>query len=188
MITMNPVPSMDTIDNRSSLVLTIGVKDLSEIVAWMIQSGIRFMIYPTYSSVETREDTHCGLKSPAKEPIEQSVPDKQRLFLETVDRIIREHLLTEKTPTLEEVTKAAGMNGSKIKAQLSELTGKTFYQYYIEKKMDYAAELLRIGYNAKSTSQKIGYTHPIKFNKMFQKQFGITPYQYRKKHKSANVS
>lgn len=45
--------------------------------------------------------------------------------------------------------------------------------------MEYAAELLEAGHRASEVSVKIGYTQPIKFNKMFQKHFGITPKRYQ---------
>lgn len=59
--------------------------------------------------------------------------------------------------------------------------GKTFYQLYIEKKMEYAAKLLLEGYNCEMVSKKVGYStnSSIKFNKMFQKHFGITPKKYQ---------
>jgi len=49
----------------------------------------------------------------------------------------------------------------------------------VDKKMEYAAELLEAGHRASEVSVKIGYKYPIKFNKMFQKHFGITPKRYQ---------
>ncbi|MFN8344282.1 MAG: helix-turn-helix transcriptional regulator [Spirosomataceae bacterium] len=62
--------------------------------------------------------------------------------------------------------------------------GRSFYQVYLDRKMEYACELLTKGYKAFEVSQMIGYTAPIKFNKRFQKQFGVTPFQYKRKHYS----
>lgn len=175
---------MFTIDDRLNLILTIGVKDLSEIVAWMIQSGIHFTIYPASGSVKEREETDReGMK-----PMDQGVPEEERIFLETIDRMIGNCLQTGTTPTLQEAANAFSMKSSSINRRMQKQQGVTFYQYCLEKKMHYAAELLRMGYNATSTSQKLGYIHPIKFNLMFQKQFGMTPHQYRKKHECSSAS
>lgn len=63
---------------------------------------------------------------------------------------------------------------------------KSFYQLYMEKRMEYAALLLKKGYRANKVAIEIGYgdKSAIKFNKMFQKYFGVTP----KKYQLQNVS
>ena len=59
--------------------------------------------------------------------------------------------------------------------------GKSFYQLYMDKRMEYAAQLLRRGYRANKVSAMVGYGEKscIKFKKMFQKHFGITPKKYQ---------
>lgn len=71
-----------------------------------------------------------------------------------------------------------------LKIYFKEYKGKPLYQFYMEEKMGYAAELLKQGYKANEVSTNIGYISPIKFNKMFQKHFGITPHKYRKSNAS----
>lgn len=68
-----------------------------------------------------------------------------------------------------------------FKSQFKEKYGKTFYQYYLDKRMEYAAVLLKQGYKANDVSKRVGYgdKSSIKFNKMFQKHFGITPKKYQ---------
>ncbi len=60
-------------------------------------------------------------------------------------------------------------------------TGMTFSQYITRIRLDKAIDLLL---NTHMTISKIavltGYTDSLYFNKVFKKQFGITPYQYRK--------
>jgi AraC-like DNA-binding protein len=45
--------------------------------------------------------------------------------------------------------------------------------------MEYVAELLEGGYKAVDVSVQLGYSQPIKFSKMFQKHFGVTPRRYQ---------
>jgi AraC-like DNA-binding protein len=51
----------------------------------------------------------------------------------------------------------------------------------MEKRRDYAAQLFKEGYKAVEVSKQIGYGDKscIKFNRMFQKHFGITPKRYQ---------
>jgi AraC-like DNA-binding protein len=185
MTKLKPTPQTDT---RTHVVLSIDIKYLSQTVAGLMQQGIHFTINYSPSQVKYMDSTEAGSMTLSDEILSDGVPNTKRLFMQTIEQVIRESILSGKTPIIEDVAKAAGMKGSKVNAQLGEVTGKTFNQFYITKKMEYAAELLRMGYNAHKTSEKIGYTHPIKFNKMFQKHFGITPHQYRKKYESEKAS
>lgn len=62
-----------------------------------------------------------------------------------------------------------------------EATGKNFKEYVMDKRMEYAAQLL------KSTSHKVteisgmaGFENPEYFSSLFKNKFGMTPTQYRK--------
>jgi two-component system response regulator YesN len=62
-----------------------------------------------------------------------------------------------------------------------ETTGKNFKEYVMDKRMEYAADLL------KSTSHKVaeisgmaGFENAEYFSSLFKTKFGITPTQYRK--------
>jgi YesN/AraC family two-component response regulator len=50
--------------------------------------------------------------------------------------------------------------------------------------MEYASELLHLGYKSSEVAIKVGYGEKsiIEFNKMFQKHFGITPKKYKMRH------
>lgn len=82
-------------------------------------------------------------------------------------------------PSLEVIAEEAGVSVSVFKSIFKKMYGTTLFHYSIEKKMEYAAELLIQGLKATEVSDKLGYTQPIKFNKMFQKYFGVTPHKYR---------
>lgn len=184
MTTMNTAPKTRQIDDKSHFVLSIETKDLSQTVSRLMLEGIQFTLYYYPASEEKKGSVDFRSESLFTEPVSKSKPDKKQMFMELMDQTIREHILAGTTPLIEDLAKASAMNCSVVKAKFRELTDKTFYQYYVLKKMDYAAELLKAGHKATKVSEKIGYRHPIKFNKMFQKYFGVTPHQYRKKYES----
>ncbi len=82
-------------------------------------------------------------------------------------------------PKLDEIAAEFGISERRIKIAFEKNYGKSFYQVYLERKMEHAAKLLSLGHSASYISDRIGYSHPIKFNKMFQKHFGITPKKYQ---------
>ena len=77
-----------------------------------------------------------------------------------------------------------GLKLATFKNNFKILYGKPFYQIYMEKRIEYAAKLLLQGYRAVEVSKRIGYGEKscIKFNKMFQKHFGMTPKRYQMTH------
>ncbi|MCP1384695.1 helix-turn-helix domain-containing protein [Runella salmonicolor] len=83
-------------------------------------------------------------------------------------------------PKMEEIAAEIGLSIAQFKKLFKARFGKPFYRVYMEYKMEYAAGLLREGQTASSVSERVGYTQPIKFNKMFQKFYGTTPFKYRK--------
>jgi AraC-like DNA-binding protein len=88
----------------------------------------------------------------------------------------------ERTPLkTSEIAAELGISDSSFKSQFKALYGKPFFQIYIKKRMEYAAQLLKQGYRAIKVSAMVGYGEKscIKFNKMFQKHFGITPKKYQ---------
>jgi len=83
-------------------------------------------------------------------------------------------------PKIEDIAEEIGISSQQFNKLIKKCFGKPFYRVYMEYKMEYAAGLLREGQTASSVSQHVGYTQPTKFNKTFQKFYGITPYRYRK--------
>jgi AraC-like DNA-binding protein len=61
--------------------------------------------------------------------------------------------------------------------------GKTFFQLYTDKKMEYAKALILQGVNATNVSKRLGYTSPIKFNILFERYFGMSPKKYQISHR-----
>ena len=101
----------------------------------------------------------------------------ERIYQKYIEEDIRQ------TPPKEpEIAKEFKISLAILKSSFKEVYGKPFYQLYIEKKMEYAKTLLSQGIKAVKVSELIGYSQPIKFNKMFQKHFGVTPKKYQMSH------
>lgn len=84
-------------------------------------------------------------------------------------------------PTITELSVQLSMSESKFKYLFKEVFELPFYQYFQQKRMKQAAEWLKSGeLNVTSASQKLGYSHPIKFIGQFKKMFGVTPLKYAK--------
>jgi AraC-like DNA-binding protein len=110
--------------------------------------------------------------------------DLKDSIIETIYRKYLEEGI-EKTPPHEaQIAAEFGINLVKFKNTFRAAYGKPFYQLYMEKRMEHAAKLLRLGYKGVEVSKRIGYGEKssIKFNKMFQKHFGITPKKYQMTH------
>jgi AraC-like DNA-binding protein len=89
----------------------------------------------------------------------------------------------ENIPSLTELSKIAGMNRVKFQKLFTEHYGCTFYQYYQQKRFEYAKKLIeRMDYTASDAAYAIGYKHLGHFSREFAKVNGIKPSEL-KKHK-----
>lgn len=124
----------------------------------------------------TKESSSVSLKKSKKEV---SLP--QQIY----NRYIK-NVNPEGIPKLSEIAAEFRVSEGKVKSSIKKAYGKTFYQLHMEFKMKYAAKLILQGYKANVVSKMIGYSNnsAIKFNKMFQKYFGMTP----KKYQTSNVN
>ena len=93
--------------------------------------------------------------------------------------------ITQIPPTERQIAAEIGIPLVKFKNEFKIAYGKPFYQLYMEKRMEYAAQLLQKGYRANKVSAMVGYGEKsaIKFSQMFQKHFGMTPKKYQMSHR-----
>ncbi|CAM4442786.1 AraC family transcriptional regulator [Paenibacillus endophyticus] len=72
-----------------------------------------------------------------------------------------------------------------VSRKFKELTGCSPLDYVIQLRMDLARKMLRdTAATLQEVADYVGYQDNIYFNRMFKKQTGITPGQYRKKYRS----
>lgn len=73
------------------------------------------------------------------------------------------------------------VSASKLKTLFKAETHCSVYRYYLNMRLDYAAELLAItGLNVSEVAYKIGYSHIGKFSKMFKERHGNLPSHHSK--------
>ncbi len=98
-------------------------------------------------------------------------------------RIIKEYVNENYASpiTLEEIARQVYLSPVYVSATFKAQTGVGFTAYLIEVRMDKAKELLRsTGMNVSEVARKVGYTDVKHFGKLFKKQTGINPAEYRR--------
>jgi AraC-like DNA-binding protein len=106
----------------------------------------------------------------------------------SVDEVIERYLtknFDKPIPNTSQIAEECGVTTPIFRNYVTLQYGKPFYKLYIEHKMEYAAKLLKKGYKCNEVTVMIGYSEKscIKFNKMFQKHFGMTPKKYQMSQK-----
>ncbi len=114
------------------------------------------------------DDLRVKRKGKTKDPIEEA------------KNYIENHLAKE--VSLEEVADVLGLNASYFSQLFKQVTGETFVQYRIKRRMEKAKKLLEIShYRITDISYEIGYGDHPHFTKTFKKYTGISPSEYRRK-------
>ncbi len=163
--------------------ISISIENLSILTEMMISNQIPFSMSfqsngdPIVKSINTKEVEK-------KEGIEDVNYAKNRdsEIIELIYQKFIERRLEQSRPKLNEIAKELSISLPTFKNKFQKHYGKSFYQVYLDKKMEHAATLLKKGYSASYISNRIGYSHPIKFSKMFQKHYGITPKKFQMQH------
>jgi AraC-like DNA-binding protein len=170
--TTNPTESM-----KASIELN--VEDIPTLINFMVSHQIPFMVdFPQKTPLADNRPTPNEVRPPAN-PMRA-----KKIEIEIVESICDKYLknITDEIPLVSTIAEEYGISVIQLKNYFKAVKGKAFYQLYMEKKMAYAASLLAEGHTANTVSKLIGYSHPIKFNKMFQKYYGTTPFKYKKEH------
>jgi AraC-like DNA-binding protein len=103
------------------------------------------------------------------------------------ERVCQKYIMSnfgQALPNIEYIAQELHLSTTTFKNRFLKKYGKPVYVFYNEKRMEHAAKLLKKGYKCNEVSQRVGYGEKsaIKFNKMFQKHFGITPKKYQMEH------
>jgi AraC-like DNA-binding protein len=175
--TTNPTESMKASIN-------LNVEHMPTLINFMVSHQIPFMVdFRKKTPLEDNRPTpHEVLPDEVRPPANPMRAKK--IEIEIVESICDKYLknITDEIPLVSIIAEEYGISVIQLKNYFKAVKGKAFYQLYMEKKMAYAASLLAEGHTANTVSKLIGYSHPIKFNKMFQKYYGTTPFKYKKEH------
>lgn len=75
--------------------------------------------------------------------------------------------------------KLAGMRYDKLSRLFQNATGKTPHQYYLDRKIQAATEMLRKGMSVKETAYQLCFESPYYFSRLFKKKIGEAPQQFK---------
>lgn len=99
--------------------------------------------------------------------------------LQEVENAIMENL--RDMPSIDKLSRIAGMNRIKLQKMFFDRYGLTIYQYYQQKRFSYAKKLIEDkGYSVSETAYEIGYKHLGHFTNEFKKINGIRPSEIKK--------
>ncbi|MFC2109618.1 helix-turn-helix domain-containing protein [Bacteroidota bacterium] len=84
-------------------------------------------------------------------------------------------------PSLEELSKAVGLNIKKLKMGFKEFYGAPVFTFLLNYKLEHSKKLLEENkLNVSEVALQIGYSNSSHFIAAFKKKFGITPKQFTK--------
>ncbi len=171
---------------KELMVIEIGSENLSMCINFLVNNKIPFNLNfaakENYKENKTEMPTNESIPSESASKSVHAYKDKYEEIAHTVyDKYIK-NITNVSPPTTKELSAEFKISPVKLKTIFLRYYGKPFFQVYMERKMEHAAKLLRQGASANEASEAIGYLHPIKFNKMFQKYFGTTPLKYKKQN------
>jgi AraC-like DNA-binding protein len=192
---------MITTDLLPTVNITLSSESAQTVVMFLISNQISFTlnpaVYPGRAPVMHKKKERLMTEMPIADTLtieRQGIENGElsggtkrgRTTIEAVYHKYIEENSEWALPSETEIAKEFGLTLPGFQNGFKTKYGKTFYQVYMYKKMKYAARLLQNGIKASQISKRLGYSQPIKFNKMFQKHYGMTPkkYQMRKRWES----
>lgn len=183
----------------------ISQESVLKLTQFLVYEGIPFSLQPT---AIPSLDQHSNLPpAPMKKIVQEEIivsnyrseevvgppltkPNDLQLCKELMQKYLNGDF-SQPIPTEVQIAKKYGISVMKLKLLFKRVYGKTLYQMYMDKRMAQASLLLKSGYKAVEVTRLVGYSanSSIKFNKMFQKYFGMTPKKYQITFReSANLS
>lgn len=175
----------DTVSNMpknstNALFLQISRKDAERVVALLIGQSISFeLCFPQTTPPEVSEALPAAELLPRIEGPQMVKP----MVLKALKTVYKKYIENAHipTPNVTAVAREAGMCAKTFKINFHKLFQKSFMQAHLEKRMEHAAGLLQEGYSCKEVTCMVGYAEKsaIKFNKMFQRHYGMSPKKYQ---------
>lgn len=135
---------------------------------WCVWKSVE-LLYLLSAQDEQETDTFPG-----------SMPDRNitRSLAETC-RYMEEHL--DEPLTIPTLSRRACLSATTFKEEFRRLYGLPVHTWLRHRRMERAAELLRIpGLNLEGVAKAVGYSSVSQFAAAFRQQYGVTPGQYRK--------
>ncbi len=111
----------------------------------------------------------------------QPVLASDRKCIAQAEKIIKDHLSVT-FPGIDFIAKSVNMSPTKLKSCFKAVYGTSILQYYKEKKMILAMQLIKNSDDSiKNISLAVGYESAGKFSSAFKQQFGVLPSEVKVK-------
>jgi AraC-like DNA-binding protein len=118
------------------------------------------------------------LSQPPNEVMEGNVLHQEKMIM--VEKILEQHFEKD-LPSIEMIAKGAALSESTLKRHFKLMFGKSIYEYYLEKKMEYAKRLLlERPLTVKEVAYRLGYEKTSNFIHMFKKFHTYSPGHLKK--------
>lgn len=167
--------------NNSLVGIFLPITNLEHVIPYFISHRIPFSIdYKANESLENLKPSGT-----VNSTLPSSIPVKISYNGEEITKEIFNKYIENadfKNPPIEaEIAKKYGLSIPFLRTNIKLLYKKTLYQLFLDKRMERAKELLLKGYSCTQVSEAVGYgkNSSIKFNKMFQKHYKVTPKKFQ---------
>ncbi|UOQ68523.1 hybrid sensor histidine kinase/response regulator transcription factor [Hymenobacter volaticus] len=120
------------------------------------------------------------------QPSEITMPDADKVFLESVLRIVESHLENSEF-TVPLLVREMGMSQSVFYRRLKSITGQSVVEFIRDVRMKRAAQLLAdTQLRITEVAAQVGIDDSKNFRKMFQKTYSMSPSEYAKQHRAGS--
>ena len=134
-----------------------------------VMNRVQLLVERFFSSIRSRmeiSDVGSNLKSSDI----QTIIEVEQYMLEDFSR---------KPPSINDLSRKAAMSATKFKNLFKAVYGTPVYEYYQQKRMQQAADLLSRGLSLKEAGLKVGYNNISNFSAAFKKQYNVLPHEYK---------
>lgn len=168
------------------ITVEIDTLESSKVVQFLVENAIPFSLSYKTLAVEPKqkdnENTSISPPSVIKMKTQTTISPKT-----AIEKLYEKYLHPKRegvVPSVEVLAVEFGASATKLKRLFLNRYNETLYAACQKKRMEYAALLLERGYKCNEVTTMVGYgeSSAIKFNKMFQKHFGVTPKKYQLAH------
>ena len=143
----------------------------------MLQGGFEDRDFGELESMEEMTDyitnSYCALARELK------VVEKETVVVQWAKEYVRGNL--DKEINMAVVANRFDMNYYYFSRLFRSITGETFSQYLLKKRMQSAAELLGKGSEIGAAAEKTGYGNVKNFSRAFHNYYGMTPSEWKKR-------
>lgn len=73
------------------------------------------------------------------------------------------------------IAKSINISDSGLKRLFNNYAGMGIHKYFLLLKLNYATELLKLGYSVSDVAEKMGFSSQAYFSKTYKREFGISP-------------